>query len=173
MARIGLNITVTGLSGSLIIQWSKASTPLVEAGRSAALSFPYDAVYTINGLNRVVYIVRLYRSDDGVALTQLIKDWSIDASMVNVAILRTYQYKTGRGTTEGTIGNGDYWIDPTAGNISLIDERLDGITQDEMIVHEAGFSPTTVYTVSPTNNFPILDKTVLVQLSNIVLPELA
>jgi len=139
MARIGLNVTVTGLSGTLIIQWSKATTPLVEEGRSTAFSFPYDAVYTINNLNRVVYIVRLYRSDDGTALSQLIKDWSIDASMVNVAIFKTYQYKTDRGDTEGTIGDGTYWLDPVGGDFQLTDERLDGITQDEMRVHEAGF----------------------------------
>lgn len=141
MARIGLNITVTGLTGTLIIRWVKASAPLAEAGRSAAFAFPYDAVYTINNINRVVYIVQLWRSDDGVALSQLIKDWSIDASMVNVAIFKTYQYKVDRGwdnTTPVPTGS-EVWADPVNLDIDLIDERLEGIDQADMIVHQSGY----------------------------------
>lgn len=141
MARIGLNITVTGLSGKLIIRWVKASAPLAEVGRSDAFNYPYDAVYTINDLNRVVYIVQLWRSDDGVSLDQLIKDWSIDASLVNVVKFDTFQYKVGRGWDNTTpVATGpEVWADPVDGDTSLTDERLDGIAQNDLAVHEAGY----------------------------------
>lgn len=141
MARIGLNIDVSGLTGTLIIRWVKASAPLAEVGRSAAFAFPYSAVYTINDINRVVYIVQLWRSDDGVALSQLIKDWSIDASMVNVAIFRTYQYQVGRGWTNLTpvVTGTEVWADPGDTDNTLVDERLNGIAQEDMIVHQSGY----------------------------------
>lgn len=139
MAQIGLNITVTGLSGFLIIRWVRPTAPLAEVGRSDAFTFPYDDVYTIPDLQPVVYTVQLWRSDDGVALDQLIKDWSIDASKETRTSIVTYQYLTGRGETEGTIGEGDYWADPIANDDTLIDERLDGFTKDQLIVHEAGY----------------------------------
>lgn len=141
MARIGLNIDVSGLTGFLIIRWVKASAPLAEVGRSAAFTFPYSAVYTINNINRVVYIVQLWRSDDGVALSQLIKDWSVDASMVNVAIFRTYQYKVGRGWTNLTpVNTGpEVWADPANLATQLVDQRLNTILQADMIVHQSGY----------------------------------
>lgn len=141
MARIGINVFVSGLSGTMIIRWVKPATPSTEEGRSAALAFPVDQVYTINNINRVVYIVQLWRSDDGVALSQLIKDWSIDASLVNVAIFKTYQYKVDRGWTNLTpvVTGTEVWADPANLDIDLIDERLDGIEQADMIVHQSGY----------------------------------
>lgn len=142
MARIGLNIYVAGYSGQLLIVWKEvvAGNPTPpETGRSAAQAFPYSAVYTINDISPVAHLVELWRSDDGVALDELIKRWEIDASIYNEISHQTYQYKVGRGTTEGTIGNGDYWIDPSNGDTQLVDERLEEATQDELIVHEAGF----------------------------------
>lgn len=113
----------------------KASAPLAEVGRSAALDFPYDDVYVIPNLQPVVYIVQLWRSDDGIALDQLLKDWSIDASKETVNSIVTYQYKVDRGES----GSDPDWADPTDGQITLIDERLDGFTKDQMLVHEAGY----------------------------------
>lgn len=144
MAQIGLNITITGLSGFLIIRWKKASAPLAEVGRNAnpsLLTYPYDAVYTIPDLSPVVYIVELWRSDDGIALDQLIKDWSIDASRTGTnASINTYQYVVDRGFTNVTEATGaEVWADPADLDVVLIDERLDGFEKDEMIVHEAGF----------------------------------
>lgn len=141
MARIGLNISVSGLTGKLIIRWVKASAPLAEVGRSAAFDFPYEDVYTINNLNRVVYIVELWRSTDGVALDQLIKDWSIDASVVNTATLETYQYQVDRGwdnTTPDSTG-AEVWADPVDLDTELTDERLDGAAKSELIVHQSGY----------------------------------
>jgi hypothetical protein len=137
MARIGLNITVTGFTGKLIIRWVAASNTLAEVGRSDAFDLPYSAVYTINDLAPVVYVVELWRSDDGVALDQLIKDWNIDASMFNTVQSITYQYLTDRGSS-GTDPN---WADPEAGDTELLDERLAGYTKDQMYVVEAGFGP--------------------------------
>ena len=139
MAQIGLNITITGLTGKLIIRWVRASAPLAEVGRSAAFDFPYDDVYTIPDLQPVVYIVQLWRSDDGIALDQLIKDWSIDASKQTTTSITMYQYLTGRGDTEGSPSDGTYWADPSDGDINLVDERLDGFTQDQLIVQESGY----------------------------------
>lgn len=144
MAQIGLNITITGLSGFLIIRWKKASAPLAEVGRNdnpSTLTFPYDDVYVIPDLLPIVYIVELWRSDDGIALDQLIKDWSIDASRdSSTATINTYQYVVDRGFTNVTEATGDeVWADPADQDVILVDERLDGFTKDEMIVHEAGF----------------------------------
>ena len=140
MARIGLNLTVSGLTGSLIIRWVTAESPLAEVGRSPAFSFPYDSVYTINNLNRVVYIVQLWRSNDGSALSQLIKDWSIDASMVNVIKFTTYQYKVDRGYNNINQATGtEVWADPSDGDTVLVDERIDGVEKKDMLVHEAGY----------------------------------
>lgn len=141
MAQIGINVSVSGLSGQLLIRWVKASAPLAEVGRSIAFAFPVDMVYTIPNLNRVVYIVQLWRTDDGVSLDQLIKDWAIDASMVNVAIFKTYQYQVGRGwdnTTPVNTGT-EVWADPVDLNTSLTDERIDGIAKEDMIVHQSGY----------------------------------
>lgn len=144
MAQIGLNITISGLSGFLIIRWKKASVPLAEVGRNAnpsTLTYPYDDVYTIPDLLPVVYIVELWRSDDGIALDQLIKDWSIDASQdSSTATINTYQYVVDRGFTNVTEGTGpEVWADPSNLDVILVDERLNGFTKDQLIVHEAGF----------------------------------
>lgn len=144
MAQIGLNITITGLTGNLIIRWKKSSSPLAEAGRNATpslLTFPYDDVYVISNLSPVVYIVELWRSDDGTSLSQLIKDWSIDASKQSVATITTFQYKVDRGwnnTTPVSTGT-EVWADPSDLDVTLVDERLDGYTQDQLIVHESGY----------------------------------
>lgn len=145
MAQIGLNISISGLSGNLIIRWVRAASPLAEVGRNATpslITFPYDGVYVIIDLIPVVYIVQLWRSDDGTALSQLIKDWSIDASTGSgEASIQTYQYVVDRGwdnTTPENTGT-EVWADPSDLDITLIDERLAGFTKDQMIVHEAGF----------------------------------
>lgn len=138
--RIGLNITASGFSGKLLIRWLRASAPLAEVGRSAAFDFPYDDVYTINDLAPVVYIVQLWRSDDGVSLDQLLKDWSIDASKESIQTVVTYQYKVDRGFNNVNQSTGDLvWSDPENEDVALTDERLDGFTKDKMIVHEAGY----------------------------------
>lgn len=136
--QIGLNISITGLSGFLIIRWVKASAPLAEVGRNdnpSTITFPVDQVYVITPLQPVVYIVQLWRSDDGTTLDQLIKDWSIDASSSGEASIQTFQYVVDRGQS----GTDPDWADPADQDVVLIDERLDGFTKDEMIVHEAGF----------------------------------
>src|SRR5678809_489722 len=102
MAMIGLNLLITGLTGKLIIRWVKASAPLAEVGRNAnpsTLTFPYDDVYTIPDLANVVYKVQLWRSDDGIALDQLLKEWPISAAISGSgeSTINYFQYKVGRG----------------------------------------------------------------------------
>ena len=144
MARIGLNSTFSGYTGKLLFRWVAASSPLAEVGRSAAFDFPYEDVYTINDLDPVAYIVEAWRSDDGIALDELITDWNIDATLYNEVSAITYEYKVGRGDTEGTEGDGDYWIDPSDTDTELIDERLDGYEKSDMIVHEAGYGNRSI-----------------------------
>lgn len=144
MSQIGLNISITGLSGFLIIRWVKASAPLAEVGRNAnpsTITYPVDQVYVITPLQPVVYIVQLWRSDDGTSLDQLIKDWSIDASNSGEATIQTFQYVVDRGwdnTTPVATGS-EVWADPANEDVVLIDERLNGFTKDQLLVHEAGF----------------------------------
>lgn len=143
MAQIGNNIFISGLSGKLIIRWVKASDPLTEVGRNdnpSTLTFPVDMVYTIPNLMPVVYIVQFWRSDDGIALDQLIKDWSIDASQETQIAVRTYQYKVDRGFNNVNQSTGDeVWADPENEDVILVDERLDGYAKTDLIVHEAGY----------------------------------
>jgi hypothetical protein len=144
MAHIPFKATVSGYTGKLLFRWVEASAPLAEVGRSAALDFPYDDAYDILDVNPVVHIVEFWRSDDGIALDELIQDWSVDASKSEEVIFIRNEYKVGRGNTEGTEGNGDYWIDPSNEDTELIDERIDGYTKSEMIVHEAGYGDRSV-----------------------------
>lgn len=135
MAQIGLNISISGLTGKLLIRWVRAAAPLTQVGRSAAFDFPYDDVYVISDIAPVVYIVQLWRSDDGVALDQLIKDWSVDASKDTRSVVTTYQYKVGR----GDFGTAPDWADPVGGQTTLTDQRIDGFTKEQLLVHEAGY----------------------------------
>src|SRR6187401_1128513 len=144
MSQIGNKIIITAsLSGFLIIRWVKASAPLAEVGRNdnpSLLTFPYDDTYLIEDLQPVVYKVQLWRSDDGIALDQLLTEWAQDASQSTQQTIQTYQYVVDRGWTNITQATGDaVWADPDDLDISLTDERLDGFTKDQMIVHEAGF----------------------------------
>lgn len=138
--RIGLNTTITGLTGFMIIRWVKASTPLVEAGRKPATTFPVNQVDTLLNLDPVVYTVQWWRSNDGVSLDQLIKDWSINAAIYNIASVITYQYKVDRGWDNTTpVVTDGVWADPVNLDVTLNDTRLDGFAKTEMLVHEAGF----------------------------------
>lgn len=140
MAMIGVNVLVTGVTGKLIIRWVKASAPLAEVGRSAAFDIPYDAVYTIPNLARVVYKVQLWRSDDGIALDQLIKEWPINAAQTGVSTMKVFQYKVDRGFNNVNQATGDdVWADPENEDVALTDERLDGYTKDQLLVHESGY----------------------------------
>lgn len=140
MSKIGLNIFVSGFTGKLLIRWLEASSPLAEVGRSDDFDFPYDDVYTINNINPVVHIVQLWQSDDGIALTQLIKQWEIDATLYNEISSVTYQYQVDRGFNNVNQSTGaDVWADPVNLDTELVDERLDGATKEELLVHEAGY----------------------------------
>ena len=143
MARIGLNIYVSGYTGNLLIVWKEvvAGNPTPpETGRSSALSFPYSDVYSINDLNPYVHLVELWRSSDGVALDELIKRWEIDASVYNVARFYRYQYQVDRGWNNTNQSTGsEVWADPVDLDTVLADERLDGATKDQLRVHQAGY----------------------------------
>jgi hypothetical protein len=144
MAQIGLDVFVSGYTGKLLIVWREAvqgnPTP-PETGRSAAFNFPYDAVYSIVGINPVTHQIELWRSSDGIALDELIKRWEVDAGKINVAIFKNFEYKVGRGwdNTSPVNTGTEVWADPADTDTVLVDERLDGAVKDDLIIHEAGF----------------------------------
>lgn len=143
MAQIGNRIIVTGLTGFLIIRWLKPPSP-AEVGRNATpslLTFPYDDTYVIPNLQPVVYTIQLWRSDAGTLLDQLITEWSQDASKSSQETIITHQYKVGRGWNNTTPVNtgAEIWADPSDTDINLVDQRLDGYTKDQLIVHQSGY----------------------------------
>lgn len=154
MARIGLNSSLQGFTGQLIIRWVKASAPLAEIDRLGPFAFPYDAVDNLTGLSPEVYIVQWWRSDDGTSLDQLIKDWAIDASIYNETTIHTYQYVVDRGD-----GDSGVWADPVDLDTVLVDTRLDGATKDELLVHEAGYGNhiDAEYDLVPGGGIELLD----------------
>lgn len=165
MALIGLNITITGYAGKLIIVWKKNSAPLAEVGRSgsggaAAISptpdFPIDTIYTIADLQPVVYLIEFWRSDDGTTLDEFIKSWEVDASKGAIFSEEDFEYVVGRGDEGSDID--EVWADPEQGDIQLYDERLALSThentkvysrghgqyrEDEITFNGTGFEPTS------------------------------
>jgi hypothetical protein len=136
MAFIGLNITITGYAGDLLLVWKKNSNVLAEVGRSAALPFPVDQVYTIPDLAPVVYLVEFWRTDDGVTLNEFIKSWEIDASKGGIFSEERYTYVVGRGQSSATPGAA--WADPADAALQLLDERLAGATHANAYVESRG-----------------------------------
>jgi hypothetical protein len=139
MAMIPLKIKISGYTGKLLIQWFEESAPLAQVGISDDFDFPYDDTYNIADIRPVVHIVKMWRSDDGVSLDELIDSWQVDAARSEQPQFLKCEYKVDRGSTEGTEGEGDYWIDPENLDTELIDERLAAAEQSELVVHEAGY----------------------------------
>jgi hypothetical protein len=143
MAQIGVNISFAGYTGHLVIVWKEAiqnNPNPPETGRSAAIAFDVDEVYVISNINPVVHIVEFWRSSDGgTTLDELLRSWSIDASRTsNNPVVAQFDYVVGRGTTEGTIGEGDYWADPANNDTQIVDERLNGYAKSEIRFEQRG-----------------------------------
>lgn len=159
MAQIGLNIDISGYTDDLLIVWKKASAPLAEVGRSAALPFPVSQVYTIPNLQPEVYSIEFWRSADGTALTEFIKSWSIDASQFAEYGLTVYQYVVGRGDS----GSSPDWADPENGDgavgTPLVDERLAGVTHTNAFIESRGHGKyrQDEITFVPTGGFYFAD----------------
>lgn len=141
VANKALNISFAGYTGFLIIVWKEAiqnnPTP-PETGRSDAIAFDVDQVFSIINCNPVVHIVEFWRSSDGVALDELIRSWSLDFGINSLPSIVQYDYVVDRGNTEGTLGEGDYWADPANEDDQIIDERLNGNSQDEIRFEQRG-----------------------------------
>lgn len=159
MAQIGLNIDISGYTDDLLIVWKKASAPLAEVGRSAALPFPVSQVYTIPNLQPEVYSIEFWRSADGTALTEFIKSWSVDASQFAEYGLTVYQYVVGRGDS----GSSPDWADPANGDGAvgspLVDERLAGVTHTNAFIESRGHGKyrQDEITFVPTGGFYFAD----------------
>jgi len=132
MAQIGLHLKFEGLSGFLILLWKESSNPTAEVGRSASIAFPADQVYVINNVNPVTHIVEFWRSADGTSLSELLRTWSLQPSLIYAEVIEQFDYVVDRGEVHGTVGNGDYWADPANEDTQLIDERLKGFSKDEI-----------------------------------------
>lgn len=130
MATIGLNISISGYTGKLVIVWKEAATPLAEAGsnRTSTLTFPVDQVFVIPNLKPVTYIAEFWQSVDGDALSSFIKSWDIDASKDAQFGETTFEYVVDRGhNNTAPISTGSLvWADPADGAGGLRDERLIG-----------------------------------------------
>lgn len=146
MAFIGLNITMTGYAGKLIIAWKKESLPLAYIGQSGdgtnpninpSDDFPVDTIYTIPNLQPVTHIVEFWRSDDGVTRDEFIKSWEIDAGKEAYYNIDLFTYVVGRGQSSDTPGSA--WHDPEPGDAVLHDERLLGATHQNAFVESRGF----------------------------------
>lgn len=162
MAVIGLNLTITGYVGQLIIVWKKNSNIAVEVGRSAvdALPFPVDTIYTIADLQPVVYLIEFWRSDTGASLDEFIKSWEVDASRGALFGEENFEYVVNRGDDGSDLD--EVWADPVEGDIALYDERLSDSThqntkvysrghgqyrEDEITFNGTGFEPTSGVTI--------------------------
>lgn len=177
MALIGINITITGYAGQLIIVWKKNSNIAAEVGRSSPgeLPFPVDEIYTIPDLQPVVYLVEFWRSDDGTTLNEFIKSWEIDASRGAIFSETTYEYVVGRGDDGSDLD--EVWADPADGDLALYDERLALSThentkifsrghgqyrRDEITFNGTGFEPTggvSIFSEGDTFFATVLNKT--------------
>lgn len=141
MAQQGVKILeLSGYTGYFILVWKKATAPLTEVGRSAALPFPViSQTIVAPNLSLETYNFEFWQSSDGIALdTKIGTDWSIDATTANGALVTRYEYIVDRGNTEGTIGNGDYWIDPASDQAEIIDERYKGVSKEDVSVSMRG-----------------------------------
>lgn len=141
MAQVGITCDFSGYTGSLIVVCKKASAPLVEVARSAALPFPVAQVVSFGNLSPETYIFEFWQSLDGTTLNTLIRLWSIDASQDSDPSVKTYEYIVDNGGTEGTPGNGDYWADPVQDDTEIVDERYAGVSKEDVKVEMRGIGP--------------------------------
>jgi hypothetical protein len=141
MAQIGLDLYFTGFTGSLLVVWKKASSPLAEVGRSDALPFPVDETIAVPNLSSETYNFEFWQSSDGIALDTLIRGpWSIDASAYAGGIAKQYEYVVNRGqnnTTPVSTGT-EVWADPVEGDTEITDERYAGVAKEDIEVQMRG-----------------------------------
>jgi hypothetical protein len=140
MAQIGLDLYFTGFTGDLIVVWKKATSPLAEVGRSAALPFPVDETLAVPNLSPEVYNFEFWQSGDGISLDTLIRGpWSIDASAFSGGIAKRYEYVVGRGHTNVSEATGpEVWADPVEADTQIVDERYAGVVKDDIEVEMRG-----------------------------------
>jgi hypothetical protein len=134
MAQVGLTLDFSGYTGDLIVVWYKATSPLTEVDRSAAMPFPVSEVITAENLDPEVYTFKFFQSDNGVALTTLLRSWSIDASAFGDVTVQQYEYVCDRGSS----GTDPFWEDPVTGDTQIVDERLDGAAQSDCELYTEG-----------------------------------
>jgi hypothetical protein len=127
MGFIGLTLDSSGYSGYLIAVIYKGSSPLVEVDRSPAFPFPVATVHDFINLSDEVYVVKLFQSSNGVALTTLIRTWDIDAGKGGKISFQKFQYQTDRGNSEVGV-----WADPVTGDTQINDTRLLGAAQTDV-----------------------------------------
>jgi hypothetical protein len=133
MGFIGLTIDASGYSGYAIAVIYKATSPLVEVDRSPAFPFPVSTVHDFINLSDEVYVVKLFQSSNGVALTTLIRTWDIDAGKGGKISFQEFEYVTDRGNSEVGV-----WADPVTGDTQINDTRLSGAAQADVSLYTEG-----------------------------------
>lgn len=143
LGRIELVHSFLGETGYVILLWVKTESPLASVigyvtgtglGAQNATNqtrVVYPAAHSqqtllIEDLDPVMFLVRAYRSADGVSLDTQINEIAVDAGSRSTYSTTTYEYVVDRGYTNlAPVVTGDeVWADPVDGSIELRDERL-------------------------------------------------
>lgn len=112
--RIEIRHNFTGETNFVILTWVKTSAPLAEVGREVYPAPHSEDTLLVTELSPVMYLVRAYRSADGVGLDQQINELAVDASSGAIYPITRIEYTVD--------GDGPY--DPASGQGSLRDPRL-------------------------------------------------
>lgn len=143
--RIELVHTFQGETNYVILRWYKTSAPLTSAtgyvtgtglgaqNATTRTNVVYPAPHIqesllIEDLDPVMYLVKAFRSSDGVAMDSEIFTLACDAGANATYSTITYTYVVDRG--EGDATPGSVWNDPVDGDTQLRDERLNLQTYD-------------------------------------------
>lgn len=125
--RIEIRHNFAGETGFVILKAYKTSNLSVAIPEMTEVyPAPHsETTYLKTELDPVMYVVKAYRSADGVSEDQEINSLACDASISAVHILETFYYMVGRGQSESD-DDGIIWTDPVEGEKQIIDKRLDG-----------------------------------------------
>lgn len=113
--RIEIRHNFSDETGIIIITWVKTSAPLAEVGR-AVLNPPHsEDTLLITDIPAVMYLVRAYRSSDGISLDEEVLRLAVDGSTGAVYPITKKEYEVDGGGPN----------DPIDGSISLRDPDLE------------------------------------------------
>jgi hypothetical protein len=138
MSSLTISHNFSGETGFIIAKPVKSTAPLSDViciidGVAAQTRKVYPAPHSqrsmlIEGLDPVWYLIKFYRSVDGIALDEEILTLAGNALVDSLYPITKYEYVVNRGhdnTTPVSTGP-EVWADPVEGDIGIRDERLAG-----------------------------------------------